>query len=115
MYLEHISSIDAVTLTAPGAANTAKQILIGPEQGWQGWVMRLFTLGPDGHSPRHAHEWPHIVYVRDGEGTIYVDGRDYPVEAGHVACIPGNTEHQFTNRGTAEFSFICIVPVEGNV
>lgn len=114
MYLEAVKNIKSEVVDANGAANVRRQILLGPDQGWQGWVMRLFTLGPGGHSSRHTHPWPHIVHVNGGEGTIFVDGKDCTVEAGHVAYIPGGLEHQFTNRSQSDFSFICIVPEEGN-
>ena len=115
MYVERVKNIKAGAVTAPGAEKVTRRILISPDQGWQGWVMRLFTVGAGGHSNRHSHAWPHIVHVNSGEGTIFVDGRDYEVEAGCVAYIPGGLEHQFTNRGQGDFAFICIVPEEGNV
>ena len=77
--------------------------------------MRLFTLGEGGHSPLHAHPWPHIVFVHSGEGTISVDGEEYPVAAGHAAVVPGNSVHQFANRGQTDFQFVCIVPEEGDI
>ncbi|HUW66377.1 MAG TPA: cupin domain-containing protein [Spirochaetia bacterium] len=115
MFIENVRNIKSEVVTAAGANNVTRQILISPEQGWQGWVMRLFTIGAGGHSNRHSHPWPHIVHVNGGEGTIFLDGKDYPVEPGSVANIPGGLEHQFTNCGQTEFSFICVVPEEGNV
>lgn len=94
--------------------NATKQVLVGPEQGWQGWVMRLFTLDEKGHSPLHAHAWPHINYVVRGKGVLYLDGDHFDLEPGSVAYVPGGAEHQFSNSSTEEFAFICIVPEEGD-
>lgn len=113
MFIKSAEDIASVVVGGPGANNTRKRVLIGADQGWQGWVMRLFTLGTDGRSPRHSHPWPHLVFVHAGEGTIWVDGTEHPVEAGHVAVVPSNSEHQFSNRGRGDFSFICVVPEEG--
>lgn len=115
MYIDSVKNIEAINVTAPGAISVIKQNLVGPAQGWQGWVMRIFTLAAGGHSPRHSHPWPHINYIVSGQGTLYLDGREYEMEQGFVAYIPGGKEHQFLNRGQKDFSFICIVPEEGDV
>lgn len=101
-------------MTGPGTANTTKQVLISPAQGWEGWVMRHFTLGREGHSPRHSHSWPHIVYVTAGKGALFLEGEENLLENGSVAFVPGGSDHQFLNRGENNFSFICIVPEEGD-
>jgi len=115
MYLENIKNIAATAVHAPGAFKVNKQSLIGPAQGWQGWVMRLFSLAQAGHTPRHTHPWPHINYVTKGEGTLLLDGKEYEIEQGFIAYVPGGAEHQFKNRGQQELCFICIVPEEGDV
>lgn len=115
MYVGNVKNIQGITLNAPGIAGVFKQSLVGPAQGWEGWVMRLFTLGREGHTPRHSHPWPHINYVASGKGILYLDGKEHTVEPGSVAYIPGGAEHQFRNTGQEEFSFICIVPEEGDV
>lgn len=115
MYVSSVSDIQKVTMNAPGVLNAVKQTLVGPAQGWEGWVMRLFTLAGNGHTPRHSHPWPHINYIVSGQGTLFLDGKEYTVEPGFVAYIPGGAEHQFQNRGEQDFSFICIVPQEGDV
>jgi len=104
-----------MTVGAPGAVNVFKKTLVGPPEGWTGWVMRLFTLTGDGRTPRHTHPWPHINYVVQGKGVLYLNGEEHPVEAGTYAFIPDNAEHQFINRDEREvFRFICIVPEEGD-
>lgn len=115
MYIDHVSKISGVEMDKPGLmAKVVKKALVGPEQGWQGWVMRTFSLGVEGYTPRHSHPWPHINYILSGQGTLFLDGEEHPVEAGSVAYVPDNLEHQFKNSGNEVFSFICIVPEEGD-
>ena len=71
------------------------------------------TLEAGGHTPRHAHPWPHINYVLEGRGVIFLDGQEYPAEAGTCAYLPADHEHGFQNLGDTELRFICIVPEEG--
>lgn len=115
MYVDHTEKIPGIEINNPGnALNVIKKVLVGPEQGWQGWVMRLFTISSKGFSPRHTHPWPHINYIVSGQGTLFVNGQDYEVKPGSVAYVPDNAEHQFTNTGSDDFSFICIVPEAGD-
>jgi len=96
------------------AKNLFKQTGITGREGWEGWSMRIFTLGKDGYTPKHIHDWPHINYIISGEGSLLVDGKEQPVKPGDTAYIKGGEEHQFRNKGSEEFSFICIVPEEGD-
>lgn len=114
MYIDNIKNIGIIEVKAPGAENALKQTLIGPQQGWEGWVMRLFTLGKGGHSPRHQHPWPHINYITAGKGILFLGGKEHALEPGSVAYVPGDIEHQFLNSGEEDFSFICIVPEAGD-
>lgn len=114
MFVGNVKNLDQVKIAAPGVVNAFKKTLIGPREGWEGWVMRLFTLSGKGNTPRHAHPWPHINYVISGKGILYLDGKDNIVEEGSIAYVPSNAEHQFTSTGEEDMVFICIVPEEGD-
>jgi quercetin dioxygenase-like cupin family protein len=100
---------------SPDAKNAAMKALIGPEQGWGDYVMRVIELGAGGHSPAHTHPWPHINYVLEGEGVLQLESEEHRLEAGHYALVPAGTFHQYRNAGEGMFRFICIVPTEGHV
>jgi len=113
MFVSHRDDIEMKKLVGDIYKNVSKQVLIGPEQGWEDYVMRLFTVEKGGCSPLHAHDWPHIVFIVEGDGVLYLDGDEYPIRAGSVMFIPGGKEHQLTQKGEANFVFMCIVPKEG--
>ncbi len=115
MFVSHRKDIEKTELHAPSLKHASKQVLVGAEQGWDDYVMRMFTLGKDGFTPRHDHGWQHIIYVVEGEGKLYLDGKDYPLTPGSVAYVPGESEHQLKNTGDNDFVFICIVPSHGDV
>lgn len=115
MFVGHVNGRETKTITAPGAKNVLKQTLIGPEDGWRGWVMRRFTIKDRGCTPRHSHPWPHIMYVLHGNGSFFLDGKEHPLEPGSIAYVPSNVEHQFSSVSEAELVFLCIVPEEGDV
>ena len=113
MCVSHRDEIEKKVIEHPSMKAVEKQILIGSEQGWSDHVMRLFTLGPGGYAPRHSHPWPHIMYVVEGRGNLFMDGSDHPLTPGSVAYVPSEIEHQVSNAGDGSFVFMCIVPKIG--
>lgn len=105
--------VPAVPMRGDGVANVMKRVLVGPAQRWDGYVMRLFEIGPGGHTPRHRHDWPHINVVVAGRGVLHVDGADYEIVQGSSAFVPANATHQFSSVGEETLQLVCIVPEVG--
>ena len=103
-----------IEINMEAAKNVLKRTAISPKEGWDGWVMRIFTLKKDGFTPFHNHPWPHINYIIKGEGILFIDGKEQSVSSGDTAYVQGGENHQFKNNGDVDFSFICIVPEEGD-
>lgn len=114
MIVAHETDALATAIDHPQVKNAAMKVLIGPEQGWGDYVMRIVELEADGFSPAHAHPWPHINYMLEGSGILSMDGQEHPVRTGAYAYVPANCHHQFKNSGSGKFRFICIVPKEGH-
>lgn len=106
--------VQGTEVKVAGAKRAIKKSLIGPAQGWEGWVMRLFVIESEGCTPRHSHPWPHINYVVGGQGRLHMGGQEHPVDTGGYAFIPSGVEHQFANTGDEDLMVICIVPEEGD-
>ncbi len=113
MVVSHLDQVSKVPMSMAGAEGVFKKILISPEEGWEGYVMRLFEIEEDGHTPRHQHPWPHINFVADGRGTLYLDGEEHELRAGSFAYVPAGKEHQFSSKANGHLSLICIVPQDG--
>lgn len=111
--VRHESEIKPVAMGGEGVVGALKQILIGPKDGYEGYL-RVFTVSPGGHTPYHKHAWFHANYVLEGEGKLTIDGIAQAIKAGSVAYIAGGRQHQFENTGTKPFKFICLVPPEGD-
>jgi len=102
-----------INLEAPqetGAAGIKVRWLIKKENGAPNFAMRLFELQPNGHSPLHAHDWEHEVYILEGQCKVTCEGQEKKATTGYVAYIPPNTKHQFTNVGKSTLKFLCLVP-----
>lgn len=114
MIVGNINDLTGIPMQGTQVKGVLKKVLISPQEGWEGWTMRLFTLEAGGFTPRHTHSWPHINFVNEGDGILYLDGQEYKVTEGSFAYVPEGKLHQFSNYGQKDFSFICIVPEEGD-
>ena len=114
MIVAHADNVIATAINHPEVKAAAMKVLIGPQEGWGDHVMRVIELEVGGHSPDHAHPWPHINYMLSGQGVLTVDGREHTVESNSYAFVPAGSRHQFKNTGSDLFRFICIVPKQGH-
>ncbi len=114
MVIGNINDLFAKEIISPEAKNAKMQVLVSPKEGWEGYVMRVLIVGPEGYTPKHRHDWPHINYIIEGEGELLVGDNIQSVTAGSYAYVPANQLHQFRNIGRKTFKFICIVPEKGH-
>lgn len=92
------------------AKGVTGRVVIGKADGAENFCMRVFELAPGGHAPKHSHPWEHEIFIHAGQGEIWRDGSWVPVQAGSVAFIPGNEEHQIRNASDGPLTFVCLVP-----
>jgi quercetin dioxygenase-like cupin family protein len=115
MIIADEKNLPAIAFQSPEVKDAAMKVLITADEGWADHVMRIVELAPGGYTPHHAHDWPHINYMLEGEGVLKIDDQDNAVTAGSYAYVPAGQVHQFKNTGAGTFRFICIVPTEGHV
>lgn len=94
-----------------GAAGCQMRWLIGPEEGANRFMMRLFELEPGGYTPHHQHPYEHEVFVLEGTGQVLDDQHQaHPLQPGTVVFVPSNEMHQFQNTGSEPLRFLCLIP-----
>ena len=94
-----------------GAKNVRMRILVGPDDGSDGIIMRRFSILPGGHTPHHSHAFEHVIKVEKGKGVaIDKKGSELSLEEGQSAFVPANSTHQFKNPYGEPFEFLCIIP-----
>ena len=113
MHIGHDSNLESVPMKAP-SKNVEGKVLFSPEIGWEGHVMRKFTVQKGGHSFNHSHGYYHVIYVVGGKGTLMMGGEITQIKTGSYAYVPANIQHQFvnTNEGAEPLEFLCIVTAE---
>ncbi|MBN2899511.1 MAG: cupin domain-containing protein [Clostridia bacterium] len=115
MIVSHLDLVEKIVMSGDAVKDASMKKLVGPEEGWDSHVMRVIELGKDGYSPKHVHPWPHINYIIEGEGVLFLEGKENPIKAGSFAYVPSGELHQFRNTGDVTLKFICIVPKEGHL
>jgi quercetin dioxygenase-like cupin family protein len=93
-----------------GARNAQIRMLIGPEHGAANFHMRMFSLEPQGQTPRHSHPWEHEMFFLSGHGVVETPQGPKPVAGGDCVFVPPGSEHQFRNTGSTTLKFLCLVP-----
>ncbi len=68
------------------------------------WWLDARTGGPG----EHQHPEDHIFYILQGVLTLVTAGERSDVSRGSYVVIPGQTPHDFENRGQSECGFISI-------
>ena len=68
MIVAHERDAQRLKLEGDSLKNVFKKVLVSPQEGWDGYVMRVFDLDIDGYTPKHSHSWPHINYILKGKG-----------------------------------------------
>jgi quercetin dioxygenase-like cupin family protein len=104
------TDVKATRIENDVAKGVTARVVIGKNDGAANFCMRIFEISAGGNTPRHSHDWEHEMFVHAGAGEIYCNGRSNPVNAGSVAFIPGNEEHQIKNTGKKLLIIACLVP-----
>ncbi len=104
------SSVSLEQVNMDGADKTRVRWLVAGKDGAPNFAMRLFEVEPGGHTPFHAHDGEHEIFVVEGEGQLNTEEGPKPLRYGTFAFIPGGEKHQFENTGSSVLKFLCVIP-----
>jgi quercetin dioxygenase-like cupin family protein len=93
-----------------GCKDVSIRWLITKDDGAENFAMRLFDLGPGGHTPFHNHDFEHEVFIVEGQGTLRIEGREESLKRGDVVFVPADVEHQFLSSAEGTLRFLCLIP-----
>ena len=113
MVIRNINDTPHATPEIPGTKGVSMAVMVGRDDGAPNFALRHFRVEPNGHSPRHSHDYEHEVFIVSGGGSAYFEGDERPIGAGDVVYVPADREHQFM-AGDAGLEFLCLVPVTRN-
>ena len=110
MLVRHASEVRQDDVEMEGTEKVRIRWLVAEVDGAPNFAMREFCVAPGGHTPYHAHDWEHEVYVIDGKGVVAGEEGETPLEPGTVVFIPGGEKHNFKNTGVKTLRFLCLIP-----
>ncbi len=111
MLIRNIDEVEDAPVDMDGVQGVRMAVMVGRADGAPNFALRSFRVEPEGHAPRHAHDYEHEVFVVAGDGTVLLEGAPRPIRAGDVVYVPAGEEHQF-RAGGAGLRFLCLVPVQ---
>ena len=114
MKIVSLDQLTKVNVDMEGAKDVQKQVPVGKNDGSPAFSFRVFTIAPNGHTPYHQHDFEHINYVIDGQGTVVTEtGEERPIKKGDFALVLPNEKHQYKNTSNDKpLVVICAVPQE---
>jgi quercetin dioxygenase-like cupin family protein len=113
MKVVHYTDVDLQDVNVEGARSAKIRKVLTANDGAPNFTMRIFELGKDGCTPFHSHSWEHEIYVVEGKGALVTEsGEEIELIPGKAALIKPDEKHQFKNKSTETFKFMCLVPNE---
>jgi quercetin dioxygenase-like cupin family protein len=110
MKITNLKDVPVEKVELAGAKDCTVQLAITPRDGAPNFAMRVFQIAPGGHTPLHHHPYEHEIFVMEGTGTVWREGREVPLQPGDVLYIAPDEPHQFKNPGPQPFKFMCLIP-----
>jgi quercetin dioxygenase-like cupin family protein len=110
MRIKQYAEVEATHFDSGEAKAVAARVVIGKKDHAENFFMRVFAISPGGHTPKHAHDWEHEMFVHAGAGEIFGNGQWNPMKAGNVMFVPANEVHQMKNTGQETLVVVCLVP-----
>ena len=114
MVIKSLKNVDKKPMKMDGVKDVFKQLPIGSADGTPHFSFRVFTVGPNGHTPYHRHDSEHVNYIISGNGAIQDENGDlHPVREGDFCLIDPGEKHQYRNLSDKdELVLICAVMKE---
>lgn len=111
MKINNYFEMEEKEVVMDGARDVTIRILIGLPEESNNIIMRLFKILPGGHTPKHTHNYEHVVKVVSGCGAVEDEnGKIYEIKKGNAVFVKPNELHQFSNNSSEPFEFICVIP-----
>jgi len=98
-----------------GTATAGRQFLLGvtPEAGCAS-VTQFIGLVPPGRAPDHFHTYDEVIYVLEGQGTLFIDGEEAELRPGTCVHLPARLVHCLANTGTSELRLLGVFRPAGS-
>ncbi len=80
-------------------------------QGATKSTVAYYIFEPGRHSGLHGDNAEEVIYCADGEGEIFVSGKQVKLEAGEFVVIPEGVQHDIYAYGGTELRLLSYFPI----
>ena len=112
MKIKNIDEIKSESVSMYGSTDTSIQWLWGKDDGVPNFALRKFSIKPSGNIGLHGHSEEHEIYILSGKGIVFDDsGNEIQIKENDTIFVSPNEAHAYTNTGTEDLQFLCIIPI----
>lgn len=110
----HNQSAECFALPGRGDV-TWKTLISSPQTHTNSLTVGIATCPPKtGHLCPHRHRQAEVYHITEGQGTVEIDGAQFPVQTGSVVYIPGDSKHGIRNdEPDTELKWLYVFPTDG--
>jgi quercetin dioxygenase-like cupin family protein len=83
---------------------------VGAKQGAQKSTVAYYIFEPGRHSGLHHDNAEEVMYIADGEGEIFISGRQQKLEAGTFVVVNEGVGHDIYAHGDRELRILSFFP-----
>jgi quercetin dioxygenase-like cupin family protein len=83
---------------------------ISAAQGTESSTVAYYEFEPGRHSGLHSDSAEEVIYVADGEGEVFISGRQEKLEAGGFAFVGANVQHDVYAYGDRPLRLLSFFP-----
>lgn len=65
-------------------------------QAFEHGTMSLILFAPQGKDYQTPHDQDELYFVLEGNGTLEIEGKNYPFDEGDALFVPAHAQHRFT-------------------
>ena len=103
MIIQRLAEIESEAIELSGMVGVASQGILLEHPQLKGFLVRMFTLEPNGHTGLHHHPQQHLHYFLGGRGHFVGEGgHAQPVESGDTLLTEPDEWHQIKNTSNDE-------------
>ena len=84
---------------------------VSAAQGTENSTVAYYEFEPGQHSGLHADNAEEVIYVADGEGEIFISGRQERLDAGGFVFVPSGVQHDVYAYGDRPLRLLSFFPV----
>ena len=112
MKIKNVDEIKSESVDMYGSTGTTIQWLWGKDDRVPNFALRKFVVKPGGSIGSHSHSEEHEIFILSGKGSVYDDlGNEFHVKESDTIFVAPNEVHAYTNTGTEDLQFLCIIPL----